>query len=598
MKPIYLEPDEEITSVIDKLLALSDHQVAVVVPKNSTLFQSLINLKLLAKEAKSQGKEVVIISTNKVGQRLAGQVGLKAYNSLGTSAAATPELAAATPVSETLPDGIKVNLYQPGVTGEIAAVPAPVIEKSIDPVTETEIPAEPMPDQPVAVDEPVVETPKKSLVKEPKEPITSPETTPEPVEELPAVVNKPEKTTRELPPIISRGFTTRQEFVMPWKSLILASGLLLIGLIIVYLFLPKATLTVTFPAKSVNQALTLSAKTTVDDQASTVAGNLLSSQKEGQKVITATGKKDIGTKATGSVTITNKYRDETGAGRDQSFAAGTKLSDGKTKKIFTLDSAVSVGKVTYDPNTGQPIYKSASVKVTATEPGESYNIAPSSFSLNGALADTPVESTAAFSGGLTKQVTVLSQDDVDKVMAELKNQVQGEATAELKTKAAAQTLLDGSTWQVVKTETVDKKVGDQTDTATAIYSIEQSVIVFDPRAVEEKVRGLLAKDLTEQEELVIPETEPFQQVFNDHSADKTVMNFDVAAKGFIVTKINKTDVSKAVAHQPVDSVTQILADKFSATDAKVELTPGWWLKRLPLLSQAIKVEYGFDQETE
>ncbi|MEX0594851.1 MAG: hypothetical protein WD157_02020, partial [Patescibacteria group bacterium] len=81
-KPVYLEPDEEITSVIDKIAQSSDKEIALVLAKNSGLFQSLVNLKLVAKEAKKQGKTITLVTTNKIGQRLAGQVGIKTYGAI------------------------------------------------------------------------------------------------------------------------------------------------------------------------------------------------------------------------------------------------------------------------------------------------------------------------------------------------------------------------------------------------------------------------------------------------------------------------------------------------------------------------------------
>src|SRR3989344_7021202 len=120
MKPIYLEPDEEITSIIDRLSKVEDSKIAVVVPKNSTMFQSLVNLKLLARQAPKLGKEVAIISNKKVGSRLAHQVGLETYASLGTvtnaptPAVAAPSTAIAEPaVADTLPDGTPIHRYSP-----------------------------------------------------------------------------------------------------------------------------------------------------------------------------------------------------------------------------------------------------------------------------------------------------------------------------------------------------------------------------------------------------------------------------------------------------------------------------------------------------
>jgi hypothetical protein len=115
-KPVYLEPDEEITNVIDRIKSSPDQQIALVLAKNSGLFQSLVNLKLLAKEAKSSGKNVVLITTNKVGQRLAGQVGITTYGALGAIATGTtlePTTPIASPQSDEVINGVKVKQYDP-----------------------------------------------------------------------------------------------------------------------------------------------------------------------------------------------------------------------------------------------------------------------------------------------------------------------------------------------------------------------------------------------------------------------------------------------------------------------------------------------------
>jgi hypothetical protein len=49
---LYLEADEDITSAIDKLHKTVGDTVQIVVPKRSTLLQSIINLKLLKKRPK------------------------------------------------------------------------------------------------------------------------------------------------------------------------------------------------------------------------------------------------------------------------------------------------------------------------------------------------------------------------------------------------------------------------------------------------------------------------------------------------------------------------------------------------------------------
>ncbi|MEX1051888.1 MAG: hypothetical protein WEC83_00680, partial [Patescibacteria group bacterium] len=115
-KPIYLEPSEEITSVIDKIAQTPDKEIALVLAKNSALFQSLVNLKLLAKEAKRLGKNVAFVSTNKIGQRLAKQVGIATYTTIASlpataAGAGSPIAAPATP--DEVIGGVKVQQYDP-----------------------------------------------------------------------------------------------------------------------------------------------------------------------------------------------------------------------------------------------------------------------------------------------------------------------------------------------------------------------------------------------------------------------------------------------------------------------------------------------------
>lgn len=75
-KPIYLEKDDEITSVVDKLKGAEAVELDVVIPKEAIMLQSVINLKLLKRQAESLGKEVTIVTQDKVGTKLAQQVGI------------------------------------------------------------------------------------------------------------------------------------------------------------------------------------------------------------------------------------------------------------------------------------------------------------------------------------------------------------------------------------------------------------------------------------------------------------------------------------------------------------------------------------------
>lgn len=600
MKLIYLEPDEEITSAIERIAKVSDYRLAIVAPKNGTLFQSLVNLKLLAKEAKRLGKEIALISTDKIGTRLAKQVGLPTYQSTGNLTESRPrpvDLKAPGQTSESLPEGIRVNRYIPPTPGGAGQdLESTDSGPTAEPLAAPDRPIEPEPEE----DQPMAESSNDPADKgEDREPEANRQlgVGSEPNELQPSAPFKP-ISQAPLPPIVSHEpletLERRSKLVIPWKSLGVAGGILIVGLVILYLFFPKAKLTLTFVAKPINQTLNLNIKTVPDEEETTLTGNLLAAEKTLTKTIIATGKKDIGSRATGKITVTNKYRDSSGVGKDQSFAAGTIVTDSKTKKTFTVNKSVSVGRVTYDPNSGSAIYQNQSVEVTATEPGESYNIPAGSFAITGGLDNTEVSSSVAFVGGLTKQVTILSQEDADKALSELKTQAQAEGLAELKTKAQTQTLLEEAVGQTVKQQAVDKEIGSETDGATVKVVNESIIIVFDLALAEEKLHAALERQLKPDQQLEIPEGA--KPVLKFKSADRSMMTVEVSGQGFGAPKYNKIEVAKLVTNQPADRARTFLMDKYQAKEVKVEITPLWWPRRLPALYNAIMVEYDFQPE--
>ena len=60
---IYIEADDEIAVVADKLVASKSKVVALVLPKRCTMLHSSVNMKILNKAATNANKSIVLIST-------------------------------------------------------------------------------------------------------------------------------------------------------------------------------------------------------------------------------------------------------------------------------------------------------------------------------------------------------------------------------------------------------------------------------------------------------------------------------------------------------------------------------------------------------
>lgn len=77
MKTIYIEPDEEIISVIDRVDRTSGHKVGLAIPKNAQLWQSSINLKLLKREADGSNKKIVLVIPADIDSEVAEKIGFE-----------------------------------------------------------------------------------------------------------------------------------------------------------------------------------------------------------------------------------------------------------------------------------------------------------------------------------------------------------------------------------------------------------------------------------------------------------------------------------------------------------------------------------------
>lgn len=78
----YIDIDEEITSIVDRLRKAKAKEVVIVVPKRALLIQSIVNLKLLRKESERFKKEITIVTQDQMGKALLEKIGLKTEQKL------------------------------------------------------------------------------------------------------------------------------------------------------------------------------------------------------------------------------------------------------------------------------------------------------------------------------------------------------------------------------------------------------------------------------------------------------------------------------------------------------------------------------------
>lgn len=78
-KVAYIEIDDEVTTAFDRVKRMRSDEVFLIIPKKAVLLQSVVNLKILKKKTSELGKTITIITNDYMGKKLAEQSGIPVF---------------------------------------------------------------------------------------------------------------------------------------------------------------------------------------------------------------------------------------------------------------------------------------------------------------------------------------------------------------------------------------------------------------------------------------------------------------------------------------------------------------------------------------
>ena len=81
-KILYVELDEEITILFDRIKRVKGKIIALVIPKRASILHSIINLKILKKKTDEEGKRILVVTVDPTGAQLAEKAGFEATQRL------------------------------------------------------------------------------------------------------------------------------------------------------------------------------------------------------------------------------------------------------------------------------------------------------------------------------------------------------------------------------------------------------------------------------------------------------------------------------------------------------------------------------------
>jgi predicted thioesterase len=536
----YLEADDEITSAIARMRAVSDGEVIVVVPPGSRIATSRINFKLLAREAAERRLNAVAVTDDPATRALAIAAGLPAYDSV---AAAEQALASFREQDRRLAQRLGQE------PGEPSALKAPGQKTMTLPLPLPFDPAGPPAPQPAG---PPV--PSETAV-------------------MPALADARPRSRR-----------TRRAPIAPIVALGLVALLLAAVAYGAYVFLPTATISVrplTTELRPAPFSVTADPNVAVVDAAAgVIPAQLVTLPLHVEGEYQATGIEARETRASGVV----RFRSENTLNAVP-IPAQTVVSTAAGVEFVTQD-AVTVPRASFD--TGPSTIE---VEVRAVRAGTEGNVAADQITrLPRALSTQliSVRNPDATSGGRRVEEALITQEDYDAAVADLADQLGATLTSELADEdSIPRGLVAFPETAVIGAAQPDQSATSLVDTVAPSFSLaldaEAQVVAVNEALIDEVAASRVRSQLSAGQALV------GDRVAVTHDAGTVLGStvvYEVTAQAQAYTQPNAQQIINAVRGKSLAEARQTLAQY---GDADVTVWPDF-IDRLPDQAARISVE--------
>ncbi len=548
---IYIDIEDDITAIIGKVKAASNKIVALVPPKRVGVLQSAVNLKLLQKAAKAGDKRVVLITSDHSLMALAAGLSLPVARNL-QSRPEIPKMDMPEAPTEEVINGQDLPV------GEVAAA---MDDGKADAQSDASL-ADSIGDK-VTLGGAALKNSDKSAGA------------------MGGAAGAVGKAKKGLSSALNKG---KNKLNIPdfdsFRNKVFIGGAL--GVVLVaflvwaFVFAPHATVTIAAKTTDViiDRTLTLLPTAASSDPTNlNLKPNVQQLKKEVATEFEATGTKDVGKAAAGSVTVRNcDY-----AAGELSLPTGTRFT-GANGKVYLSTKAVDVpGRIPPGSTCtlGGPQSGKVDVPVQAQAIGDEYNVCGQGYTLNvaGKIDATDAE---GMTGGTHENVTIVTQEDVDKAKQQLAQANSDDAKTELKKQFTKDDLVIEESFAAdTAAPTPDPAVGSQATQAKLTVETTYTLVAItrsDVRAILKAAIDDTLKDKPNQQMYTLGEN---SIKFQEYAKTDKGFAVKLDTAGSIGPKIDTDALAKQLVGKRYGEI-QAITDEIPGVDhVDITLSPFW-----------------------
>ncbi len=541
---IYIDVDDEITGVIDKVLDNPSKMVSLVLPKRASVFQSIVNMKLLKRKADESNKDIVLVTSEESLLPLAGAVGLHVAKNL----ASKPEIPAPPVVKGETVEAVEDESV-PKFDKETGEGSVDLKNLALDEIDKTAKKSSPIDEDTIELDNTDANTPTDTAM---------------PAAAIAAAEAK--KKTKKNKGLKIPNFERFRLYALLIGSLLL---IIIVFWILMFKVWPHATIDIKTNSQNINTNLTfnLSTSTTsLDKSTNTVPAKQVSETKTYTATVNATGQQNNGTLATGNIQLS---AGACSLNQPASIPAGIgTLADNLTYIIQDQVTFVSVTQNHQCTWQGQTQSGSNNIPVTAQKGGSNYNVNSATFTVS--YSGNNYSGIGSATNGTDDIVTVVSQTDINNAENKVSTNTSGaknDLTNELTTGANFYPL-DATFVAGSPTISPNASAG----TAASSVTVTETVKYTMYGVIESDLKSLLNSSILSQ-------VGSSQNILNNglNSASYTIgsspTSLTITTNAIVGPNLNVNTLKKEVVGQKAGAIESLIKANSNVSGVSVNFSP-------------------------
>jgi hypothetical protein len=629
----YIDIDEEITSIVDRLKKSKAGENYFVIPQRSYVLQSIVNLKLLKREAEKMKKRAILITQSDLGQALAQKAGIETrLTTDGLIEEKKREDNIEIIHKEQLPEekvvresiiedhkiDKKIRLENLGssdffenkqkknvenIEKPMRIVPKRVVKDEKDAILKSAVMNDMLPKSKNDIMPEKIKKEKTIADLDYDDHISyGNKGNTEKVEKLESLFRSSDSTTKqenkEKPIAIQKEIPIKSAVLISSRIkkilMIFCAVCFLVALLVAaYVLIPHAKISI-YPkneTKEIDLDFTGDAKAGGGDfESKTVSAELIEKEINITKSFETTGKDGAsgGQKSRGKVVIFNEYSKD-----PQVLVATTRLLS-ENGKIFRLTKNVTVPGMMSISGESKP--GAIEADVVADGVGDEFNIGPSRFTIPGFEGGPKYEKYYAKSektmtgGDLSgSQSQVVSAQDLSDAKQETESEAKNQAVDELMKEAGnGYVIIDGSVDSAITESVPQAKAGDMKNIFDfQVKDKARAIKISEDQVKEIIIESLNGKYSDLSDKRVASLKIEYRQAANDFESQ--VVHFKVHASVIFVPELDLEKIKKDLLGKNEDGIREIIKNNQSVEQIEINITPKFFSSQIPPYSRQVEI---------